>query len=433
MFDLKAFYCSVFFCLMFTVSVIDSIKYDRISSCDVNGQFWNGEAAADFYCGNDDNENHIFNEDPMYILNYLKIRIGLVRFKNCRIRELRRKFGVEFINLHTFNISDIELEVLQNNTMKGAKNLIKLLASNNRLREIPAHVFDDARKLTTIDFSNNAINKLNALSFKGAVSLITLNLSRNHFTSRDLTFPLMPALRILDLSMNPIGDLSATAFFKLSNLEHLILRDASITSIKAKTFLRQTKLISLDLSGNLLTKLNINIFHPNALSNLRSLSLNRNRLVELHCVQNTTLSDFVFLDLNNNNFNCSYLKQFMDFVHWERFHHQRNRTQSNRVNGNGNGGDGDVNGVTCKITSGNSSASKINPFQVEFCPAIDGSKIISKKLSLTEAIVVFVIVCICVSLTGGVHAYRRNGARFRLNDWNWTNSASTIQITIDNE
>lgn len=426
MFNSKQFYFVVISHLTLSISAIDSVKYDHISSCEVNGQFWDGEARANFICDKLNNENEIFNDDPLYIANYLKIRIGLVRFENCQFREMHRKFGVDFINLRTFNISDVGLEVLKNNTFKGVQKLSSLIASNNRLTVIPPYAFDDAKRLDRIDLSNNAIQKLSALSFAGAISVTTMNLSRNQLTHEDIEMLSLPNLRVLDLSYNPIGKLLASTFSNHSALTHLLLRRTNISSIEMKTFLHLEDLISLDLSGNLLTRLNINLFHPTAASNLRSLSLHDNKLSELHCVQNFTLTEFMFLDVNNNNFNCSYLKEFMDFVHWEQFSHEYIRFKSN---------DSIINGVACKNISGEneSSALKNKQFQVEFCPAIDDShpdKSANGFPYLTTILVV-VFVGICISVIAGVRAYRRRGFHFNSTDLSWMHSTSTIQITIE--
>lgn len=411
-------------CILFTISMIASIKYDHISEFNVNGQFWNGEAVVDFLCANDNNENDIFNDDPKYIGNYLKTRIGSIRFQNCRFREIQRKFGIEFIHLHTFNISGVELESVQMKTLKGAKKLITLIASNNRLTEIPAHVFTDAQQLATIDFSNNAIQHIDALSFEGAISLTTLNLSQNRIDQRDLKLISIPSLLILDLSLNSLNNLSGEAFSNLPNLMHLNLRQANITRIAMKTFIHQRRLISLDLSGNHLVQLNINLFHPTANNNLRSLSLDNNQLTELHCIRNSTLSEFVFLDLNKNNFNCSYLKQFMDFVHWQRSSHRHNHSQSTNENGH------NVNGIMCKI-SNDSTAAKNSNFQIEFCPAIDESNRNNIKLhgfSYLHATLIFF--CVCVLAVAPV-VYKQFGSRFRSTDLMWRNSGSTVQIIIN--
>lgn len=425
MLNLIKFYLPVIICLFIAnIRSVDSIKSNKISTFEVSGQFWNGEAVADFTCGADDNEIEIFNEDPKFLGSYLKTRIGLVRFRNCRFQEIQRKYGVEFIHLHTFNISGLELESLKNGTFKGVKKLTKLLASNNRLTEIPAHIFADAIGLESIDFSNNTIRNISALSFEGAISLTRLNLSKNSIDQQGLQFISIPSLTILDLSLNSIGNLSAKAFVRLPSLEHLNLRQANITSIEMKTFLHQWKLISLDLSENRLTRLNINLFHPSARSSLRSLSLNHNQLTELHCVLNSTLTEFNFLDLNNNNFNCTYLKQFMDFVQWERPSH-RNVSQLNKIN------DGNVDGVTCTKTN-DSSASKYNQFQAEFCPAIDGSGTKTASSWLSFLLTMFIVACVCILACASV-AYRRYGYRFRIipNNLNWMSSESTIQIVVD--
>lgn len=392
MFRLKLFPCIVIICLSSTISTIKSQKYDQISTCEVKGQFWNGEAEAKFACAEKDNENDIFKDYPKYISNYLKSRIGSVQFIDCRFREIKRKYGLEFEHLHTFNISDIELETISENTFKGAKKLLKLNASKNRLKELPSRIFADAKQLNSIDFSNNFIQRIDPLAFEGATNLKTLNLSHNSINQLDFRVISLPNLSVLDLSLNSFGNLCAGNFANLSNLEHLILNRANINTIEMGTFSHQHKLISLDLSGNQLEQLNFNVFFPH-LANLRSLSLHQNQLTELHCVTNSELSEFVILDLNENKFNCSYLKRLLDFVHWELIHRPASQSNSSV---------GQIEGITCVSTGKNESSQAYNDFVIEFCPdnkqsdqnkADNSFKIISFMKVALISIVIVILIC----------------------------------------
>lgn len=358
MFDLKLLYFCVIIHLSLIFAAIEAQKYEHINTYEISGQFWNGEATAEFTCAEKDNENDIFNDDPKYVGNYLKSRIGSIKFVKCRFSEIRRKYGLEFTNLHTLNVSNVQLEIMKMTTFKGCKKLLTLIASKNRLTEIPALVFADAKQLSSVDLSENSIRHINPLAFEGAANLKSLNLSNNQINQFDLQSISLTNLSVLDLSSNSLNSLNVVSLRNLPNLEHLRLRQAKITTIQVGSFSYQQKLISLDLSGNQLKELNFNILFPD-LQNLRSLSLHQNQLTELHCVQKSELSEFVVLDLNNNQFNCSYLKRFIEFVNWQRI---RVDSKSSDLQ------NGTVEGITCLSTNSNESSQEGHIFQIEFCP-----------------------------------------------------------------
>lgn len=312
--------------------VIASENHEHISG-------WNRNSSSiEFVCGENKRDEEVFNSTS--IAGVSKSNYRTVSFKNCRFHEMVNNFFETFENLQTFNISGVELETLEIKAFNGAKNLTKLLASNNRLTEIPSHLFIYALQIKFVDFSNNSIKSVNRETFKDVAQLKSLNLSSNriieleanwldltslltldlsHNNLTDLsshTFDDLINLKHLNLSYNPIGNLEIGTFAYLTQLEILSMKCTNISSIQLGTFSHQQKLISLDLSRNQMKHMDFSLFMP-IMSDLQSLDLSKNQLTELKSFRNEIVPQLKFLDIKNNRFNCSYLQQFMAAAKWD--------------------------------------------------------------------------------------------------------------------
>lgn len=342
-------------------------KYEHISECQIqsNHRYYN----VSFVCGENNQDNPILYNYPDTVYcsgsRYTKSFVGNITFRNCRFREVDKDFFEMFKNLHTFNISNVELETLQIKTFRDAKKLINLIASNNRLTEIASHLFVNAENLSYVDFSSNTIKRIDSLAFEGAKNLTTLNFSYNQISQLDAhtfsiprlltldlssnnltvidghTFDKSSNLKRLNLSQNSIGNLSVETFAYLWNLEHLNLSRTNLSSIQMGTFAHQHKLISLDLSGNRLKKIDFNLFMP-ILHDLLSLYLGQNQLTDLDGFSNSMYPKLGLLDIKNNEFNCTYLKHFMVTVDWEKLRLHIDERSINPQKGN-------IRGVSCEV------------------------------------------------------------------------------------
>lgn len=149
-------------------------------------------------------------------------------------------------------------------------------------------------------------------------NLTYLYLSNNNLSvMADRAFEEFTSLMHLDLSYNPIGDLTTTTFAYLDKLKGLLLKRTNITNIPLGTFSHQHLLTLLDLSDNNLKSLDFNQFLP-ALHDLRSLNLAQNQLTDLDGFRNAIFPNLLVLDIKNNNFTCSYLQHFINVVNWEK-------------------------------------------------------------------------------------------------------------------
>lgn len=169
---------------------------------------------------------------------------GTINFKDCRFTELPTyDFFKIFYNMHSFIISNVDLNVITSETFMQATNVTYLTLSQNRLQEIPAHAFVNAQRLRNLDLSQNLINRIDSAAFVGLKNLTLLDLSINALTTFDENvLQELPSLNFLNLSYNQINQMD-------SNLLHL------------------PSLLELDLAHNGLTAINHHVF--NHLENLQ--------------------------------------------------------------------------------------------------------------------------------------------------------------------
>lgn len=214
---------TVTFRAILMVSVGGSVKYEHISDSNYD------DRKLEFVCGE---KKTITTYHSGYTASYYRI----ITFSNCRFHEMECDFLKVFDHLQTFDISGVELEKLEIKTLREAKTLNTLLASDNHLTEISSHLFINAAHIDYVDFSNNFIQRIDPTAFEGANQLKTLNLSYNHMDKLQAGWISLASLLTLDLSHNNLTQFTEHAFDAVINLKKLSLSHNSIGRIEIGTF-----------------------------------------------------------------------------------------------------------------------------------------------------------------------------------------------------
>ncbi|XP_064617840.1 leucine-rich repeat-containing protein 53-like [Liolophura sinensis] len=200
------------------------------------------------------------------------------------------------------------------------------VTGNNFTNKIPRNIFGNCskdvsysmNKLVSLDLSRNNITEIHGKTFHCVPGLETLILSHNewHINNHTHVFLNLPSLKKLILKnafhekLNGTLHLVKLAWYlgvkKMKSLEELDLSGNEFWFLPNEThnaFCALEKIVSLDMSNNLLTDVSI-CSHVSTLKIL-NLSSNRLRWLSEELAQNITkLSKLETLNLDNNLFQC---------------------------------------------------------------------------------------------------------------------------------
>lgn len=329
-----------------TGHLISCVKYHHICDCGYFDVFDSipGKYNITFICTETCHANTLFTGDRTAICkkndyHFYKIAIGSVSFQDCELHEIEKNIFDIYYNVHSLNISHLNIDSLPHKFFKEAKNLVKLFATHNRLSEIPPFWFHNLKNLTEVNFSFNEIKEINDLAFFGDLNLKKVNLSNNqltilnrklfedhsHLTHLDVSsnritevisnlFQGLRNLVHLDLSNNPIESIDNTTFLTLVKLQYLNLSHTSLKEIKSGIFLHQINLQILDLSKNHIEMLDADIFSPH-LDDLELLNVEDNPLELINGFSSLIFSKIVGIE--SEKFKCIFLKTISEPISWK--------------------------------------------------------------------------------------------------------------------
>lgn len=196
----------------------------------------------------------LFDNEFFYNLNDIKI-------ENNQIEELldNNLFNNQFKQLQHLSFKSNRIQRISNKLFESL-NLTTLNLSINLIQNLETPIFSSLFSLKSLILSFNIIQKLSKESFKGLVNLETLHCDNNMIKEiQPDTFSPLKKLKILNLSQNKI------------NLTHNCVQEPLFTQL--------TCLIDLDLSCNIVAKIESDSFE--GLTCLEKLSLSANCIVSI--------------------------------------------------------------------------------------------------------------------------------------------------------
>ncbi|XP_068209067.1 toll-like receptor Tollo [Palaemon carinicauda] len=193
--------------------------------------------------------------------------------------------------LQTLNMSLNGISNLEDKALFGMYSLEVLDLSGNLLTALPPELFQENKRLTKLYIRNNSVSVLAPGLFSGLSLLLELELSDNKLKNtwvNSETFTDLLRLASLDLSNNLITRLDAATFRNLTNLQVLKLQQNMIDSISDNTFRGLFRLHTLILTDNRLKVINDKAFR--GLIELRVLRLDNNEVfsIDSNALQNST-------------------------------------------------------------------------------------------------------------------------------------------------
>ncbi|KAG5677756.1 hypothetical protein PVAND_007487 [Polypedilum vanderplanki] len=180
------------------------------------------------------------------------------------------------------------------------ENVEQFAFFNTSLKILRQSYFESATKLKYVWLHNNEIYHIEEQCFSNlSETLENLILSNNHLGNLyENTFGRMNALTDLYLNGNVLKKLNANIFSQLTTLYRLSLVRNNIIEIDEKAFINLNKLQVLYLDFNEIQELALNIFKP--LKRLNLLSLNNNLLVRIDKELFDSFEKLAYIEIRNN-------------------------------------------------------------------------------------------------------------------------------------
>lgn len=235
-----------------------------------------------------------------YTDGFAKYWIGTVNFQDCQQVEIPANFFTVYDRIHTFDMSGVGVDALKSGNFTYARRLTKLIASNNRIEEIPSNLLNQSSKLTSLDFSFNQIRKIDSQILTANNSVEFFDVSFNNLTEFNVnTFQQFINLKQLNVAHNQIQEIPSFLFHKTDKLAIIDFSFNRIKSIDNFAFSGDLSLQQLNLSHNQLNTLHRKIVDN--FINLTKLDVSWNQISNLTGSESFgNFENLIFLDLSGN-------------------------------------------------------------------------------------------------------------------------------------
>lgn len=273
-----------------------------------------------------------------------------LEFTWTQITNLTRNMLQSYPNLQHLNLSHNQISVIEDYAFTstpsivsidlGSNQLRKLSAplsarplldlkvlrlDNNKLAELSEDLFDTLFMLRQLSLAGNYLkiisdrtlrpmyylevlslqnNQLRSLSLENQ-KLQKLDLSGNYLTAENITGLAMCRLTELDLSKNPVQNLSVLKLGEMEYLETLVMNHMSLLSFNTFDGPTSLRILSLQYNDNP----NVSETSFKQLTQLNLLQVDGNRLTKLDPT-NLPIS-LTYIGLDDNDFSCLYLKNLL--------------------------------------------------------------------------------------------------------------------------
>ncbi|XP_034945170.1 chaoptin [Chelonus insularis] len=199
-----------------------------------------------------------------------------------------------------FNLSRNDLTRFNSDVFKGAHNLLQLDLSTNFLQEFPSDALRHLERLKFLNISNNLITEIERTHLASLTELQVLDLSKNNIGRLGVNaFTNLTALTRLDLSLNALRTVEESAFEGLTNLKWLSLQDNNILLVPAAAIDRLPSLAHLHLEFNRIAAISNELLRS-AITNLVSLAMTRNLVREIPSRMFLNFDKLISIELSGN-------------------------------------------------------------------------------------------------------------------------------------
>lgn len=270
-------------------------------------------------------DSYSFHRDLLQVNASLTLDIKKINFKESFMDNVPKELSIAFPNVESLDLSNTNLERLENYDFVSTNKIISLNASNNKIYKLGARITSVLTVLESLDLSHNLVERINPVAFTFKSNFKFLNLSHNRISKLDKNIlePLR-SLEVLRLDHNLISEIEGNyksfepnwkeLYLQHNNLMTLdaalvnsvALLDVSLNRIQEAS-LGNAKMIDLLISDNELKALTVG-------SSLEKLSASGNKLnlLQVSFEGNVSLTylDLADCRLSNKEKLMSNLKKF---------------------------------------------------------------------------------------------------------------------------
>lgn len=225
--------------------------------------------------------------------------VGFVQIYHQNTRNFPSLICRKFENLKEIFIDSSDFSQLNEATFADCLNLTIIYITNNPISKLQSRVFSRNSKLQLLYLIYNEMTSLSDDSLDGA-RVKRIFLEGNQFTQLESSWfaPVSETLEYLDVSFNPLQNLTENSFGRLENLQYLFLDVSNFTSIGERTFAGLPRIHLLALRDSQITEFNSQWFSGN--STIRYLYLDGNLLTSLPDGAFDNFPQLVLVSINRN-------------------------------------------------------------------------------------------------------------------------------------
>ena len=117
----------------------------------------------------------------------------------------------DYLTETQFNLDNMNMTAISNDTFVGLSQLKILLLQFNELTRLDSFIFKDLNNLQLLGLGNNNFTFLDSSVFSGLIQLQALTLSFNQLASI-ASFSQLSQLQVLDLSFNKLSSIDSSTF-----------------------------------------------------------------------------------------------------------------------------------------------------------------------------------------------------------------------------
>lgn len=246
----------------------------------------------------------VINLSPNEVLNIAPMDHAhlITRFEitsASSLKQFPKQIFELFPNVKAVTLNSADIQFLECNSFKNARNLKDLHLKLNKLTIVEENAFNNANKLEQLDLSGNEVMNIEDYGFRGLRNLLTLKLNGNQLkVLRNKTFFGLENLEYLHLYSNQLRTIETQAL-TLPKIAEIFFGHNKLRVLPNDLFVNAPKLEVVEFSDNQIIRIGDTFVDCH---NIYSLNLENNPIEDIDLAKFAKMKSLSSLSLNNTNF-----------------------------------------------------------------------------------------------------------------------------------